>query len=390
MMVEKEKGKANVVHSIITQLSALASTAIHSDNRRKTIQSHLRHVKENFKTFSENEFDKFVLRRYVESTLKGKPFSVAYTTNVIKTICRHHQVSYDILRIPLVIRNIKKVSNPANLDKRYYGSKGTECLLDLRTEVSAVASRQFYTARLVVESKEATRILYYTPEQYNQMVRYFSMHLRNFLNSNRSGGTANQYDQLAMIVVFLACCPRRISEVLALTPFVWNQLIHTGCTVINNKSNVNTMVIHVPVKLQNILLRYATLSGVQMIPPSRTQRMFPYSYFTYLRVLRNIHKHLFGHSIERPFHAFRNYFAAQHIKGQEWLVARALGHTRKENRRYARKYTQEMQKHQRRLAAPPPARVHSANGHTLVAPVRPEDEIFINATFPDVLIDTIL
>lgn len=357
------------IRDLYQTLAPFVSESIYGNQRERSLRSHLRFVAKHFKTFSQSEFDRFVLHRYLEALEQGKPFNTSYMKNVLDTICRRFSVQYDPARIGLVLANVQKLTNGANYGKQYFCGldQSTRCSIVLgeRMQVTKPSStpsstvpptasyqqlRALVDATHQVARKQKNRRLYYTPDEMYVIKRYCREHLENFTRHALCRGhprPASTEQQLAMIVLFLLASPRRISELLAFTERDWAQLIHRQYIEINSKKNHATIKIFISDNLASWMLRYANAVGMQLVPdPSPTQRVFPMCTETYRRAIRAMDRTLFGaqnpQPVMRPFHAFRNYYAAVNVSKNSLYASRALGHTPYMTRRYARAYMRAM------------------------------------------------
>lgn len=297
---------------------------VHTENRQRSIRSHIKDVAGIFSTFSYEEFYNYVYQNYMNAVLQGKKLSRSYLLSKINTIKRLSKTRYfgrrDVARI---IGNLDKIMNPQAKTSEFYKNTGEKVKLDPKT---LERFRNANQARLDKNEdfRQENDLLVshlYTDTDCELLFDYFSRHLENFLSS---GKQPTVDDDLALVVTFMCYSPRRVNEILQLTELQWDELLTKQITTIQSKSNLRPTKLLISMKLAGYLQEYWRVTNENRSPSKCT--VIKHSYQQLLRALKRTTANLLKRRVERPFHGFRNYFAGKFRKSDYTNTRRALDH----------------------------------------------------------------
>lgn len=323
--------------NFLEKLYILSNGRIHGNKRQKVVRTHLKHMEGNFVNFTKDEYRKFIVNWYVSRLVNKKPFSSSYMCAVIDSINRYKQFTkppFKKREIFTVIKNMKKIFNTENKDLLFYTKDFKAIHLDT-SDINQLRHNNTIT-------RFSDKL--YENANFEILLQYNKDHLDNFLGVGLMPRIPKVYDDLSLIVVFLASSPRRIQEILKLSLKKIKDLILMGQTQIMTKNGEDTLNMIVPQQFSRILNSYLITTG--RVPSNDNnhddddddQFLFRRSYYVYYSAIKTQYKSLFGTNIGRPFHAFRNYFSAKYIKNNPHATKTALGHaSMKMTRSYANK-----------------------------------------------------
>lgn len=309
-------------------LYKIATDSIHQSGREKVLQSHLRYTN-CFNTFDYSEFVRFIVDRYVECYRQNKKFSTTYTRNIIETINRTYSLNtFNSKDIYKIVNNLNKAFNTENKDRIFYTGKGSKLKIDIKSFLEK--NSEF--------NPTTNGKLLYDDSNYERVLEYFKNHLNNLLISKKT--MPDKMDELALLIVFLAATPRRVSEILGLTIGKSNDLIIRNETTIKSKSGTSIVPMYIPFQFAEILEQYIDKFKKN---DDQNQLLFTYNYQNMYKTYRKVYVCLFNKEpISRVFHAFRNYFAGKYFNGEnQRLTTHALSHT---NAKMTAMYANKQQK----------------------------------------------
>ncbi|ABQ08804.1 nucleocapsid protein [Glossina pallidipes salivary gland hypertrophy virus] len=232
--------------TFISQLTKLCENggAIHGSKRESVINAVINKylVKGgDFKNFDKSEFEKFVIKYYIQRLKEGKNVCINYLRDIIEIIQQRMGISvfsrYDLKKY---ISILKKILNPCVKDNKYYTKQGK--LIDLD---ETILNEMRQSSSTFTKDHEFNRLKKQMYENHEMLIiqNYFTMHLDNYLSSfdnSQQESTDQRIQQpifckklhinfeLAMIVVFISIVPRRINELLLLTCKQISTLINQG------------------------------------------------------------------------------------------------------------------------------------------------------------------
>lgn len=325
---------------LVVELEKMYSLArngrVHTENRQKSIRSHIKDVFQHFSAFTYDEFYNYVFHCYVKSLLKGKKFSRAYLLNKLNTIKRLSRTRYfgkrDVARI---IGNIDKMINPMARTNQYYTNRGQEVLLDdkLIDSLRDVNKNRMQNTKSFRLENDLVVSPLYTSNDCEFLLEHFSNHLTNFMTLP-AGTQPSVHDELALVITFMGYSPRRINEIIMLTDEQWDDLIMRQMTTIQSKSTICPTTLLVPLTLATILQNYRNVVTVEgtttttttTVEGSSKTLVIKSTYQQLLKTLKDATAALLNRRVERPFHGFRNYFAYKYKKVDYQNTRRALDH----------------------------------------------------------------
>lgn len=310
------------------KLYELAKGPVHQAARAKVIKSHLSHAPE-FRNFEHEGFVKFVVEKYLEARAANRKLSVSYIKTIIETINRYKKISTfrpnDVYKI---VSNLNKAYNPENNDGVFYTIEG------VKIDLAALKQPQPTLAN-VNQFKSNFDDKLYDEHDFEKVLIYYKNHLDNYLSSTKS--RPDLIDELALLIVFMASAPRRVSEILNLTIKKSYDLIVKQETDIKSKTGTRIATLMVPTQLATVLNRY--LDKLDYVDDG--QRLFASNYKSMYTAYRKNYFALFGlKPVSRVFHAFRNHFAYKYYDLDAQGTKNALSHT---NLKTTRSYAQKQQ-----------------------------------------------
>lgn len=300
---------------------------IHTENRQRSIKSHIRDVAGVFSTFSYEEFYNYVYQNYMKAVFRGKKLSRSYLQSKINTIKRLSKTRFfgrrDVARI---ICNLDKMMNPLARTNEFYTSTGQKIKLDKDTIARFRNANTMRLEQQEPERKEGELTVshLYSDVDCEFLVQHFTQHLENYLNQEKPLQPPTVHDELALVIVFMFHSPRRVNEILQLTYGQYAELITHQLTKIQSKSNIRPTKLLIPVVLAGYLERYIGES-VDM-KSNASNLVIKHSYQQLLKALKLITASLLSRRVERPFHGFRNYFAGKFKCSDYTNTRRALDH----------------------------------------------------------------
>lgn len=297
------------------KLYDIATRNIHQKKRRAVISSHLKHIPQ-FGGFQTRDFEKFVVDKFLEKYMSGRKFSPIYIKSVVESIQRKMKISvFNPNQVFKIAKNLNKVYNPENRDKTFYTDIGVPITLEkYKPDFNA----------------SETRDSLYSCEEICILKTYYNNQLNNFLSSTKS--RPDEFDELALLMVFLFTVPRRVGEVLSLTIKKINDLIIRNETDVKSKQGSYVIQLIVPSSLSMILERY--INKNQDYQPCDS--LFKFSYKVHYSNARKNYRNIFNKEpVSMIFHGLRNYFAEQNIKDNPLETSNVLGHSVNMSRRYA-------------------------------------------------------
>lgn len=316
----------------LEKIYKLAVGYIHQGPREKIIKSHLRHLK-SFHTFQQCEFQKFIVDKYLEYREQKKVFSVAYYKSVIESVLRHRKVkTFEPRDIYKIVANLNKMFNPENKDTVFYTDIGERVKLNIKTE-KGTGDDGFSKSY----KNQFCRKLY-SEESFELVRNHYKSHLDNFLASQKK--TPDLHDELALLIVFLTCCPKRVNEIINLSMEKVDDLIIRCSTEIKSKMSTSVDLIVIPNNFSTILQKYK----FKVDPDYKKSSLFTYGYNKFYTIYKRNLKTILGDTIPYDnyrnlcFHAFRHYFAKNNIDVNSKMTMKLMSHkSSKMTRSYANK-----------------------------------------------------
>lgn len=335
--IKKEAKAAN-----LSDLYALGGQRLHQTSRARGRQCHLKFLKD-FKGTAYDDFNKFVVDRYLSFKRKNKPFPYHYTSRVIGTMQSYLKVrTYSKFHLRATVQSLNKIFNVENKDKIFFTPDNSK--FDFTSLYNNITDDEKSLNLAKKRGKSAVRIVtdVYSDELIEKITTHYRLHLDNFLET-ANHNVPSKCDELAMLIVFLTFVPKRIREVLLLTMNKVNDLILRQETNIKSKSGTNIDGLVIPMNLARLLKRYI------LHKPGDTNSLFKFKYHHLYHIYKHALDETFGMGdMKRPFHGFRNHFAFKntHTQNNAQIAREMLGHRRlKTTMSYARK----QQKGQRAL-----------------------------------------
>lgn len=331
--------------TLIKNVSLLCSSnkTFHCKKRERELKSLTKYTNE-FKNFSYEEFVNFICRHYVHSLDKKKRFSSQSIYNRISAIQNRFELNLITKkRFDIILKNLRKIFNPYNLESELYTNTGD--VISLPQVVRLRQNAKFLIEENCTSVADKWILNTYTDEEIEILYTYFKRNLVNFL-SNMNGGISKfdiPFIELCMIIVFCYNTPRRIAEIINLRIKQVEELLLHNTLNIKSKDGFSIDCIYISAGLAEILNSYINKMYPGILESNEQidceKKVFNSTYKMYYSRMRNVLKTLIGESRLknlRLFHGFRNYFANKHLSSTQECT-RILGHR---NVSMTRKYAQ--------------------------------------------------